>query len=78
MYIGVAGEAGQDALEPVEVMAVVPKQEKELVEVLNKEESLAEEGIPKKDLVNFNQLLVIEEEDRRIKVSKECFHIMII
>ena len=68
MYIGVAGEAGQDALEPVEVMAVVPKPEKELVEVLNKEESLAEEGIPKKDLVNFNQLLVIEEEDRRIKV----------
>ena len=68
MYIGVAGEAGQDALEPVEVMAAVPKPEKELVEVLNKEKSLAEEGIPKKDLVNFNQLLVIEEEDRRINV----------
>ena len=28
MDIGVAGEAGQDALEPVEVMAVVLKPEK--------------------------------------------------
>ena len=41
MDIGVAGEAGQDALEPVEVMDVVPKPEKELVEVLNMEGDLA-------------------------------------